>query len=118
MLRKRILPRGDTLPFYLVMETDEAGLPWASFADYRISFTVKSSSSDSDDDALITLTSDIGGGISAGTTAIWQISAAQLQPGSAYYYDVQLERLSTGAVITLETGLIVVSPDVTQSTQV
>lgn len=112
----RTVRRGDTLPFLLALETDEAGQPWQSFAGYRLSFTVKTHADDTDAAALIRLTSDLGGGITTGQSASWVMSAADLQAGARYFYDVQLERVATGVVLTLEAGLILVSADVTHST--
>ncbi len=113
----RNIVRGDTLPFRLVLQTDEAGQPWQNFADYRLTFTLKTDPALPDTAAIVQLHSGPGGGINAGGTAIWRIETAALTPGATYHYDIQLQRLSTGTVITLEVGTITVLPDVTHSTQ-
>lgn len=113
----RNIARGDTLPFRLVLQSDEAGQPWQSFADYRLTFTLKTDPALPDSSAIVQLHSGVGGGIAAGVTAIWRIETEGLIPGSTYHYDVQLQRLSTGVIVTLEVGTITVLPDVTHSIQ-
>lgn len=108
---------GDTLPFALVMETDESGLPWVAFTDYRLWFTVKRRASDPDALALVRLNSAPGGGISTGSSAYWTLDTELLRATGArtYFHDIQLERLSTGWVRTLEAGPLTIVQDITQS---
>lgn len=117
MFVQRQVTRGDTLPFRLEMETDETGAAWQSFAGYRLRFSVKARATDPDNDAIVALTSDAGGGINAGVSAIWSLVATSLVPGGMYCYDVQMENLLSGAIITIERGMIAVLHDVTRAPQ-
>lgn len=113
---QRTARRGDTIPFYLALSTDETGRPWVDFSDYRLTFTLKAKEEDPDSAAIVQLHSGAGGGITAGTTALWQVAGELLEAGATYFYDLQLQRLSTGAILTLEVGTFTISNDITRTT--
>lgn len=116
MLPARSAVLGDTLPFYLVLETDENGAPWTSFEGCALKFTLKANPADPDASALVRLSS--AAEILAGTTAYWELQTEQLRaagPGR-YYYDLQLARPAAARVITIERGLLYLTPDITQQT--
>jgi hypothetical protein len=105
--------RGDRLPWLLTMTTDENGVAWSSFAGYRVDFSMKRSAAETDAEADIHMHSEVGGGINAGITAYWEANTLDLKPGEMYYYDVQIYREDLERPITLETGFILVLPDIT-----
>lgn len=108
--------RGDTVPFLLQMQTDEAGNPWSSWGDYRLFFTVKEGPDDSDSDAKVSKDSMAGGGITLLLgKAYWEHTFAELQAGLSYVYDIQLVNTSIGRVVTLVAGKLTIRRDITQT---
>lgn len=118
VLKNFTLPYGDTLPFKLVMSTNEAGEEWIGWADYRLRFTIKNSKSDADSAALVRKTTDVGGGINAsGFEAYWeQVTDTGIPAPGAYYYDIQIERTEEPLrVETLQEGYLNLIADVTRA---
>jgi hypothetical protein len=104
---------GDAVPFSLVIDTDESGQPWASFAGYAVRFTVRK---EPDQAALIALTNSPGGAISTGVSAHWELQTESLRvhgPGR-FYYDVEIQNQAAGrGPLTLESGLLILTQDIT-----
>lgn len=104
--------RGDTIPFNIRPSTDEAGMAWASFASYTLTFTVRRGSSYG---PIVGQLNDApGGGIIAGTYAYWEFDTANLNAGVDYYYDIQMTSKINNATITLRHGKIKLLNDSTR----
>lgn len=84
-----------------------------------LEFTVKRSYADSDEDAVITKSSDVDGEIafeeSAGTASITidAVDTQDLDVAPAYVWDVQMTS-SAGKITTVARGRFVIIPDVTR----
>lgn len=110
---------GDTVPFYLDNVVDLEGNAVRDLASYTVFFTLKRSSLEADDDALVAFESGAGGDITiTDDRATWEVPAATtaaLKEGRPYHYDIQLKD-SDARIFTVRKGTLTFGAQVTVRT--
>ena len=104
--------RGDTKNYSITIFAENERL---TLTDWTIRFTVKENKSDTDANAVIQIlgtTVDADNGI--GKIVLNKAHTDTLTPGD-YYYDIQIDNLTTGQVSTIRNGIFTVKEDITRT---
>lgn len=110
---------GDTAQLPLPLRNPNTGAPFDPAGAHLI-FTLKARAEDPDTAALVQKSSAIGGfpALALGRATVELVPAdwSKLSIGCAYPFDVQAQRASDGAVLTVARGALVPEQDITRGT--